>query len=83
MDSLNTNLAKLRAEKDAARDPAITAVMNNATEALRRSDILDGVKSVGDRAPLFARPNIHGKTVRLRSLLKRGPVIVSFFRGRW
>lgn len=83
MPSLNDQLAALRAEKDAARDPAYTAIMNRATEELASTDILDGVPGVGARAPLFARPNLDGETVRLRSLLRKGPVVVSFFRGRW
>ncbi len=83
MESLNQRLAALRAEKEAARDPAATALMNRTTDDLRTSGILDRVRSVGDTAPLFACPNLDGTTVRLRTLLKRGPVIVRFFRGRW
>jgi hypothetical protein len=81
--SLNEQLAALRAEKDGARDPAYTAIMTRATEELVASDILDRVPAPGDRAPLFARPDLNGETVRLRSLLRRGPVVASFFRGRW
>ena len=76
-------LAELRAEKEAARPAALTAVMNAGTEALRASGILDRLPRVGDRAPLFARPSVAGPTVRLKALLKRGPVVLSFFRGRW
>lgn len=83
MESLNTRLAAMKAEKDAKRDPAATAIMDRATADLIASNVLDGIPKVGDRAPLFARPNLDGDTVRLRSLIKRGPVIASFFRGRW
>ena len=83
MESLNARLAATKAEKDAKRDPAATAIMDRATAELLASNILDGVPAVGDLAPAFARPNLDGDTVRLRSLVKRGPVIVSFFRGRW
>ncbi len=83
MESLNERLAALLAEKEAARDPAATALMNRSTDDLRASGILGVVRSVGDAAPLFARPNLEGTTVRLRTLLKRGPVVISFFRGRW
>jgi hypothetical protein len=83
MESLNERLAALRAQKEQGRDPEATALMNRATDDLRASGILAGVRSVGEAAPLFARPNLEGETIRLRSLLKRGPVIVSFFRGRW
>lgn len=83
MDSLAEQLAALKAEKDAARNPEWTAVMDRATADLGSTDILDGVPSVGDRAPFFARPNLDGETVRSSSLVKRGPTVVSFFRGRW
>ncbi|MEE2899944.1 MAG: hypothetical protein VX815_15905 [Gemmatimonadota bacterium] len=83
MESLNERLAALRAQKEQGRDPEATALMNRATDDLRASGILAGVSSVGEAAPLFARPNLKGETIRLRSLLERGPVIVSFFRGRW
>ncbi len=83
MESLNERLAALRAQKEQGRDPEATALMNRATDDLRASGILAGVNSVGEAAPLFARPNLEGETIRLRSLLERGPVIVSFFRGRW
>ena len=76
-------LSEMRAEKEAARPAAATAIMNAGTEALRASGILDRVPQPGDRTPLFARPSVAGPTVRLQSLLKRGPVVLSFFRGRW
>jgi hypothetical protein len=83
MTTLREQLAALRAQKDAARDPSYTAIMNRATQELAASDILTGVPRVGDRAPLFARPNLSGETVRLGDLLATGPALVSFFRGRW
>ena len=83
MPTLNERLSALRAEKDAARDPAATALMNRATEDLRASGIMTGVLGVGDRAPRFARPDVEGASVRLESLLRKGPVVASFFRGRW
>jgi len=83
MTTLNQQLATLRAEKDAKRDPAATELMNRATAELEASGIMDRIARVGQRAPLFARPNLEGDTVRLRSLLGSGPVVLSFFRGRW
>lgn len=83
MGPLNQRLADMRAENDANRPPEATAIMNAATEALRASGILDSVPKPGARATRFARPNLDGTTVRLGALLKRGPVVLSFFRGRW
>lgn len=40
--------------------------------------------TVGDKAPLFALPDVTtGATVRLADLLERGPVVVFFYRGHW
>ena len=38
---------------------------------------------VGDRAPDFTLGNARGEKVRLSDLLKRGPVILTFYRGAW
>ena len=83
MQSLNDQLTALRTEKEVTRDPALTAILDRSTADLRASGAVDHARGVGDRAPLFARPDLNGETVRLRSLLKKGPVVVSFFRGRW
>ncbi len=83
MSSLKEALAAARAEKDAKRDPAVTEIFNRATADLAASEVMGRVLGVGDRAPLFARPNLAGTTVRLEGLLKKGPVVLSFFRGRW
>lgn len=83
MTTLKEQLAAARAERDAARDPDLTTILNRATADLAASTILQGIPGVGDRAPLFARPNIDGETIRLADKLEKGPVLLSFFRGRW
>jgi peroxiredoxin len=49
--------------------------------------IAEGVGShalpAGDRAPHFALPNAHGKTIELNRLLDDGPVVLAFYRGEW
>ena len=57
--------------------------MDRATAELKATDILDGVPGVGDPTIDFALPNLEGGTIRLSSLLTKGPAVVSFFRGRW
>ena len=39
--------------------------------------------NVGERAPDFELPDSRGRLVRLSERLRRGPVVVSFFRGAW
>lgn len=83
MSTLASTLDGIRTAADARRDPALTAVMKRATADLAASGIVERATGVGAAAPLFARPDLSGETVRLGALLKRGPVVVSFFRGRW
>ncbi len=37
----------------------------------------------GDVAPDFALPDTHGHVLALETLLDRGPVVISFYRGGW
>lgn len=83
MPTLASTLDGIRAAGDAKRDPAITAVMKRTTADLAASGIVDRAVAPGAVAPSFARPDLAGETVRLGALLRRGPVVLSFFRGRW
>ena len=59
------------------------AVMERATEDLKNSGILDNTIKVGDRLPSFELKNHRGETVRSEDILKDGPLVISFFRGKW
>ena len=47
------------------------------------SHMKDAGLKVGDTAPDFTLPNAVGESVRLYDLLKKGPVVLSFYRGTW
>jgi peroxiredoxin len=40
-------------------------------------------KQVGDRAPAIVLPDATGQTLDVASLLAKGPVVVTFYRGGW
>ncbi len=40
-------------------------------------------KQVGDRTPAIVLPDAHGETLDVASLLAKGPVVVTFYRGGW
>ena len=42
----------------------------------------EGLK-VGDAAPMFTAKDQDGKTVNLKQALKKGPVVMLFYRGQW
>lgn len=83
MSTLAQTLKRIREAGAAKRDPEITQALRSGVADLEASGILDGVVKAGDRAPLFARPNLDHETVRLARVLRSGPAVISFFRGRW
>ena len=52
-------------------------------DQVKKSGVLEKALKVGDKAPDFELPNASGKTVKLSSLLERGPVVVTWYRGAW
>ncbi|MGH7279467.1 MAG: hypothetical protein ACREJG_12380 [Candidatus Rokuibacteriota bacterium] len=80
---LQERLDELKA-KARQRIPAETwAVMERVTSTLAASGITDKVVKVGEVAPDFTLPTRAGTAVALAGLVARGPVVLSFYRGRW
>jgi hypothetical protein len=63
--------------------PEARAVMERSIDDLRASGIMNRVARVGQTAPAFRLPNSDGRSVSLDELRARGPVVLSFYRGRW
>ena len=61
----------------------VQATMSQATQNLASSGIADSTLKVGDKIPEFSLPNATGKRVDLQKLLQLGPVVISFYRGKW
>ena len=81
--ALRDTLDRMR-EGAKARIPAeVREVMERSTDDLRRSGIMEHVVKVGQPAPDFTLPNTAGAQIRLADLRPRGPVVLSFYRGRW
>ncbi len=78
-DKLDAVGASLR--KDAPRE--FLDAFHRFVENLRASGIMARVPKVGDNAPQFTLPSYEGHAVSLTDLRASGPVIVSFYRGRW
>jgi len=81
--SLEEKLAAIREMAKTRQPPEVRAVMQKATDDLRASGIMDRVARAGAPAPDFTLPNATGQPVSLTALLTRGPVVLSFYRGRW
>jgi peroxiredoxin len=59
------------------------AIMQRHIDALRNGPISRHTLKVGDRAPAIVLGNAKGETVDVGTLLRKGPVIVTFYRGGW
>ncbi len=80
---LTKQLERIR-DGAAERIPADSiAIMHRATDDLRASGIMDRVLKIGDSVPAFNLENTRGETVNSADLLAKGPLVLSFFRGKW
>jgi peroxiredoxin len=81
--SLTSELAAFRAEFMGAAPPEIRDAMGRADLELAASGLTERALKAGDLAPDFELPGVDGRTIRLSTLLRDGPVVVSFYRGGW
>jgi hypothetical protein len=81
--SLQEQLEVLKAGRRRVVPEDVWAEMERHIEELGRSGQLARMPKVGDRAPTFTLPSAAGEFVSLEGLLARGPVVLSFYRGRW
>ena len=79
--SLQAEIDKKRSGSKIPQDARMT--MEQATEELRNSGIVDKAKKKGDKFIDFTLPNIKGEKVTLSEKLKDGPIILTFYRGGW
>jgi peroxiredoxin len=73
--------APLPAQAPAAPDPK--AIMAKAQDDLIKSGLAEKAVRQGQKAPDFVLPDAEGRPTRLSELLKKGPVILTFYRGGW
>ena len=81
--ALQDTLDAMREASRARVPPEARAIMQRSIDDLRTSGIMDRVARVGQPAPDFTLPNAAGGSVSLADLRARGPVVLSFYRGRW
>jgi hypothetical protein len=81
--TLQEKLDAYKAEFEKKVPPEKLAIMHRATEDLRRSGIVERVIKAGSAAPEFVLPNVRGEKVSSAELLRRGPLVLTFYRGVW
>jgi len=71
LESLEAQIASLRMPNDPINESIV-----HREETVRSPQ-------PGDKAPHFSLPDENGTSVQLSDLVKKGPVIISFFKGNW
>jgi len=58
-------------------------IITDDMDRVRSSGELDHALKVNDSVPDFSLPDAFGHQISLKALLKKGPVVISFYRGEW
>jgi len=83
-ESLQDQLDRITQNTRALVQPERLAISEKATADLLNTGIEDRILKVGAQAPAFALEDaLKHKPVSSADLLALGPLVVSFFRGRW
>ncbi|OMQ27352.1 alkyl hydroperoxide reductase [Serratia oryzae] len=83
-DQLDAFKAAFEAGKLDFNPPAgVHSLLRRGNDELIASGIAGNALSAGDIAPHFILQDAQGNTVSSAQLLSQGPLIVSFYRGRW
>lgn len=81
--SLAEILDRTRTAAESKRPPEVVAQMHRAVDELRSSGAMDRIVKVGQPMPAFRLPNQDGREIDSARLLERGPLVVTFYRGKW
>ena len=81
--TLPEKMAEFKKNFEAKAPKDVLEIMHRAQQTLIDSGILENVPKAGDKAPDFTLKDTKGLPVTLSGLLKKGPVVLGFYRGRW
>jgi len=81
--TLQDKLNNLKANFEKSAPKEALEIMHRATSDLSNSGIMDGIIKIGDTAPEFELKDNDEKIIRLKDFLVNGPVVLSFYRGKW
>jgi peroxiredoxin len=82
MKSLKEQTAAKVAEGRAAKPDFMQGVDDVIEQAKRFEEGANAI-ALNEKAPSFELPNQEGKGTSLATLLEKGPVVVTFYRGSW
>jgi peroxiredoxin len=80
---LNGKLWRLTAKNARQYPPELSVAIQRSIDELAASKAPKRALKAGDCAPDFLLPDTSGHTIALSDLLRRGLVVLSFYRGGW
>ena len=81
--SLQTEIDQLNSQLRQQLPPETLKLVEDAMAGIVETGVEKTALDVGTRAPDFTLPNAVGGQVSLAGLRRRGPVVLSFYRGNW
>jgi len=81
--TLQEQFASIKAKSAAMVTPQVAAAMKQSYDELKAGKVLEGALKVGDKAPPFLLPNSEGQMIHSSDLVRRGPLVILFYRGKW
>ncbi len=81
--SLQDKLDALKADFETKAPPEAAAVINKTNAYLVATGQAGRALKAGAKAPEFALPDARQEIIRSTDLLKKGPLVVTFYRGVW
>ncbi|MDF1862281.1 MAG: peroxiredoxin-like family protein [Verrucomicrobiales bacterium] len=80
---LQSEIDIVKAKNRAKASPEKLVAYADGIEAVRKAAVVDSAKTVDDKAPDFTLPTVNGSSLTLSEELKKGPVVLTWYRGRW
>lgn len=81
--SLSTQLEELTTKLRALVPAERLSTIDQAIEQISASGVSGQALKAGDRAPEFELPDGDGMLWRSQDMLRSGPLVIIFYRGRW
>jgi peroxiredoxin len=81
--SLTDRIAEFTSAMAKNAPPEVLSALGAELRKLTESGIASGALKVGVKAPDFSLPDPRGVAVTLSTLLQKGPLVVTFYRGGW
>ena len=80
---LESKLNERKSSFSAKAPKNVKTIYAAGIQAIVDGGITEQAKQQGDKAPDFSLTNAKGETVHLKEVLKKGPVVLTWYRGGW